>query len=1151
MTLTDEQQQRYQCKGLFLVKSEYLLMDARTILAFVGATPAAPANGAQPATTAINDVKLPQQVREDICILARHQLGEQLCRFWVYLSWIKDLGYDGPDFWRAVAEAEKTMCGAAETKQNKYIYRTRIRTGISVVSCLLGDIRTFHALVRSPNLPVRSILDIPRKYITLEELKRLVAKLEARLPAAKMLHSSEMKELMEWKTPKPLPAPSSHRPAARSVRHMQPPHQARVVAAAVNQRRPQKRRRRCTDTPRVMKKNKTIVAEVDAGQHSDIEDYDDGISWRQPPPSKTKHAIEIAEEEDEEWVPHRSQYMWLEDEQWAQVSEICSASPDQVQHLKFSSLLLQQLHAPLLTDDVKMHKQCLMLLLYLHALLRTGFAQVVDNVHVDVIAHAMGYQLIDPCPDILLLFYQYLGFLLTFCGQREELVSWVHNAWPPHLLFNFLDMYYEDDWSITLCSLVLIHQYAEYERVRDGHDLIADDPYYDNVLKKLGKLYANDIEIRPLLDAIIQPWERWMNTSAIKSPPTLPALIFSSVRSGLANAVDAMSLQVRREQEDRFLDSIEWSKAEYFTPAVRGSMVQRLMKKCGEAQYPRDITHHAIHLLDRYCTTQSPSPIDPLQLIWEEKLWACLGLAVRMQKNWRDWTEHPFDTDQTSIDRCAIAQISQQEEVIGTALQWNLCFPATPSFWLHQLIVRTLQSVADNTTLTHQLLDARDFARAAQYVDIMMLHASHLTYRFMAAVAFCMTYRPFANHLGDGLTSITGYTTEVVSTATDTIQAAIRNIHIHHLRLDSTEQRAERHNGGDYIIDFMRQPLYEMKTDLLACGAEAIAAARIPHDGIAPQRVRTVGRRQPRREYERVKNKKPLGEGTYGKVIVVTEKGTQQSYAQKQSKHASAHEGVPSTLLREVAIMKYLTELATPHVVPLLDVVRGSKTEHVSIIMPLYNSSLADRCLQRNRKKFDPLTPVQVRAFARQLLTGIRHCHAAGIVHRDLKPENILIETSEADEQIFIADLGMSRSISRTDHLLTHDVLTVNYAAPEVLFQYSMYTSAVDMWSVGCIIVDMITGRRLFTSNNEHRLRHEICQTLGVPPLDQMVCPRMSNRAPRIPANPHQFLRDKCQSLPDGDREKMAGLLVQLLHVDLTKRISAADALKHAYFVDV
>ena len=701
---------------------------------------------------------------------------------------------------------------------------------------------------------------------------------------------------------------------------------------------------------------------------------------------------------------------------------------------------------------------------------------------------------------------------------------------------------------MPLFSLVLLQHYTEYERLRDGQDLIAADPFYDDVLKKVGKMYEDDSQIRPLLDVIVRPWERWMIAPAIRSSPTTPALIFSSVRSGLANAVDEIGLQVRREQEDLFHNRIDWNKAEYFTPSVRGEMDQLLMQKCGEAQYPRDVTHHAIHLLDRYCTTQPPSsPIDPSQVSWEEKLWACLGLAVRMQKNFSDWTEHPFNPEQTSVGRCARTQIREQELLIATALEWNLCLPATPSFWLTQLIVRALEAVADDITLTHQLLDARDFVRAAQYMDIMILFASHLPYRFMAAVAFCATYRPIVSKLGHGLTSITGFTAEEILGATAVIEAAVRKVHFYHLVPDSDQQREERHNGGDYIIDFMQQPRYEMETDLLAY--ETPAAPLILHDRIGPERApRTDGIRRRTREYERVKGKKQLGEGAYGRVNIVREKGTQQTYAQKQWKHTGTDEGVPSTLLREVAIMKYLTELATPHVVPLLDVTRD---EQWHLVMALYDCSLADRCLKKQSKNFHPLSPAEIKAFSRQLITGIRHCHAAGVVHRDLKPENILMKTSGAEDQLFIADFGESRSISRTDHLFTHDVLTVNYTAPEVLFQYSMYTAAVDMWSVGCIIVDMLTGCRLFTSGKEHHLRYEICQVLGVPPLDQMVCPRMAtHRTPRVPADPRTFLLQKCQRLPDGDRDKMADLLVHLLQVDFTRRITAADALKHAYFTE-
>ena len=252
--------------------------------------------------------------------------------------------------------------------------------------------------------------------------------------------------------------------------------------------------------------------------------------------------------------------------------------------------------------------------------------------------------------------------------------------------------------------------------------------------------------------------------------------------------------------------------------------------------------------------------------------------------------------------------------------------------------------------------------------------------------------------------SITGYTVEEIL---GVIEAAVRRVHIYHPIPDSVQQREERHNGGDYIIDFMRQTRYEMETDLLAY--EATAALLTPHDRIGLKRVpRTEGIRQRTREYEPVKGKKPLGEGAFGIVFEVTEKGTQQTHAQKQSKHAN----MQFTLLREVAIMKYLTDLVTPHVAPLQDVTPDKGMEQVSIIMPLYSDSLADQCFRKPRKKFNPLSPVKIRSFSRQLITGIRHCHAAGIVHQDLKPENILVQTKEAEDQLFIADLGMCRNIS-------------------------------------------------------------------------------------------------------------------------------------------
>ena len=314
------------------------------------------------------------------------------------------------------------------------------------------------------------------------------------------------------------------------------------------------------------------------------------------------------------------------------------------------------------------------------------------------------------------------------------------------------------------------------------------------------------------------------------------------------------------------------NEADYFTPAVRSAMVQLVMQKCGEAQYSQDVTHHAVRLLDQYCSTQPPSsPIDPSLTVWQETMWTCLSLAVRMQKNWSDLTEHLFDSDQTSIGGCDIKQISQLEWVIATKLEWNLCLPATPSFWLYQLIARALHLVTANVALTDQLLDARNFARAAQYVDIMILFTSHLKYLFMAAVAFYIVYGDLLTHLPTDWTSLTGYSAKVISSEIDMLRPRTTKMQIHDLQLDSDQQRNERHNGDNYIIDFMRQPHYEMGINVLAYDA---ATASIPHHTIGQERAPCPEGVWPiKREYKRVK-RKLLGKVAQGDVVEVVEKNT-------------------------------------------------------------------------------------------------------------------------------------------------------------------------------------------------------------------------------------------------------------------------------------
>ena len=99
-----------------------------------------------------------------------------------------------------------------------------------------------------------------------------------------------------------------------------------------------------------------------------------------------------------------------------------------------------------------------------------------------------------------------------------------------------------------------------------------------------------------------------------------------------------------------------------------------------------------------------------------------------------------------------------------------------------------------------------------------------------------------------------------------------------------------------------------------------------------------------------------------------------------------------------------------------------------------------------------------------QLLKGLKYIHAGELIHRDLKPSNILLN-SECHAKI--ADFGLARSVAFKEDegsapVLTEYVATRWYRAPEILLGSTKYTKAVDMWSVGCILGEMIIGKAIF-----------------------------------------------------------------------------------------
>jgi len=282
-----------------------------------------------------------------------------------------------------------------------------------------------------------------------------------------------------------------------------------------------------------------------------------------------------------------------------------------------------------------------------------------------------------------------------------------------------------------------------------------------------------------------------------------------------------------------------------------------------------------------------------------------------------------------------------------------------------------------------------------------------------------------------------------------------------------------------------------------------------------------------------------LGEGTYGSVFKAREKRTGGAFAMKIMKLGSGEDGVPSTAIREIAVLK---ELSHVNVVRLLDVFcKPAKLvlvfEYLENDLKKYMKTLGGR-----------LTPAIVKSLAFQLCRGLEFCHASRIIHRDLKPQNLLIDNRL---HMKIADFGLARAFSLPLPIYTHEVVTVWYRPPEILLGSQLYSIPVDTWGVGCILAEMATGLPLFCGDSEIDTIFKVFQKLGTPTEEiwpgLSALPDFKPTFPKWPTRSWASIRNtKAQVGTEG-----IDLLENLLVYDPQKRLSARHALNHVYFKDV
>jgi len=189
------------------------------------------------------------------------------------------------------------------------------------------------------------------------------------------------------------------------------------------------------------------------------------------------------------------------------------------------------------------------------------------------------------------------------------------------------------------------------------------------------------------------------------------------------------------------------------------------------------------------------------------------------------------------------------------------------------------------------------------------------------------------------------------------------------------------------------------------------------------------------------------------------------------------------------------------------------------------------------------LEPGIKKSFLYQLLRGVAYCHHHRVLHRDLKPQNLLINFQG---QLKLADFGLARAFGIPVRSLTHEVVTLWYRSPDVLMGSKHYNTSVDMWSVGCIFAEMITGRPLFPGTSDKDQLLKIFVLLGTPNIKTW--PNLNKLPLYKPENyPIYEARDLSKLFPTLS-DKGLDILSKLLTYDPDERIGAQAALQHPFF---
>lgn len=296
----------------------------------------------------------------------------------------------------------------------------------------------------------------------------------------------------------------------------------------------------------------------------------------------------------------------------------------------------------------------------------------------------------------------------------------------------------------------------------------------------------------------------------------------------------------------------------------------------------------------------------------------------------------------------------------------------------------------------------------------------------------------------------------------------------------------------------------------------------------------------------------PIGQGAFGAVIKATDIETGKHVAIKKMLRPFQSETHAKRTYRELELLVHLNH-EDAQVVQLYNVFTPEK--NVNDFQTLYFVlNFVDYDLSKVIKRGKPFTEEHIKLLIYSLLRGLKFIHSAGVIHRDLKPTNIGISQNS---DLTILDFGLARVA--TSGLQTGYVATRWWRAPEVFINWERYDEKVDIWSVGCIMAELILLKPLFAGTDHIDQLTKIFDVVGTPSsetLDDVCEPFARDYIHKLPRKEKQDYKKLFgYKYEPGSRTPVSGispegiaLLDRLLSFDHRKRPTAVEALSDPYF---